>query len=82
MRIDNYAEMWQVKDAITMVVEASGYAIYDLRQADYGFRLELDCHIDDEAARFLCGQFPLSADYFGEDSHGTVINLYMNTERQ
>jgi len=78
MRIDNYAEMWQVKDAITMVVEANGYAIYDLRQTDYGFRLELNGHIDDEAASFLCGQFPLSADYFGEDSHGTVITLYKN----
>lgn len=78
MQIGDYAEMWQAKDAITTVVEANGYGIYDLRQTGYGFRLELDDHIDDEAASFLCGQFPLSADYFGEDSHGTVITLYKN----
>jgi len=78
MQIGDYAEMWQVKDAIITVVEANGYGIYDLRQTNYGLRLELDGHIDDEAASFLCGQFPLSADYFGEDSHGTVITLYKN----
>jgi len=35
----------------------AGYAIYNLRQTVCDFRLELDCHIDDEAASFLCGQF-------------------------
>jgi len=76
--IDDYTELWQAKDAITTMVEANGYAVYDLRQADYGFRLELNSHINDEAASYLCGQLPLSADYFGEGSHGLMIELYKN----
>lgn len=76
MEIDDYAEMWQAKDAITTVVEANGYAVYDIRLTAYGFRLELDSHIDDEAASFLCGQFPLIADYIGEGGRGTIISLY------
>lgn len=76
MVIDNYAEIWQAKDAITTVVEANGYAVYDLKQNKQGFRLELNSHIDDEAASYLCGQFPIPADYFGEGGQGTIIDLY------
>ena len=74
--IDYYTEAWQAMDAITTVVEANGYGIYDLRQTDFGFRLELNSHIDDEAAEDLCGQFSLSADYGGEGEYGTLISLY------
>lgn len=76
MRIDDYTEAWQAMDAITTVVESNGYGIYDLRLTDGGFRLELNSHIDDEAAGDLCGQFSLSADYGGEGTHGTVIEFY------
>lgn len=76
MSIDDYTEIWAAKDAITTVVEANGYAVYDLRDTDYGYRLELSRHIDDEAASDLCSQFPFTADYFGEGSNGTVVCLY------
>ena len=58
------------------VVEANGYSILDLSQEGSGFKLELNSHLDDEAISYLCGQFPLSADYSGEGNHGTIISLY------
>lgn len=79
MHIEDYTEMWQMKDAITTVVEANGYITYGLRQTDYGFKLELTSHIDDEMANSLCGQFPLSACYYGEGGHGSVFLLYKET---
>lgn len=38
MHIEDYTEMWQMKDAITTVVEANGFNIYDLHLTDYGFK--------------------------------------------
>lgn len=73
--IDDYTEAWQAMDAITTVVEANGYGIYDLNQTASGFRLELNSHIDDEATSNLCGQFFLSADYVGEGECGTIIEF-------
>ena len=75
-KIDDYTEIWQMKDAITTVVEANGYSIWDLSQEVFGFKLKLNVHLDDEAISYLCGQFPLSADCSGEGNHGTIINLY------
>ena len=75
-KIDDYTEIWQMKDAITTVVEANGYSIWDLSQEGSGFKLELNSHLDDEAISYLCWQFPLSADYSGEVNHGTIISLY------
>ena len=73
----DYTEIWQMKDSITTVVEANGYSVWDLSQMDEGFKLELNNHLDDDAISNLCGQFPLTADYSGDGSHGTIINLYM-----
>ena len=76
MEINDYTEIWQLKDAITTVVEANGYSIWDLCQEGSGFKLELNSHLDDEAISYLCGQFPMTADYSGEGNHGTIITLY------
>ena len=76
MDVNDYTEIWQMKDAITTVVEANGYTIWDLSQEGSGFKLELNSHLDDEAISYIFGQFPLSADYSGEGNHGTIISLY------
>ena len=72
----DYTEIWQMKDSIIMVAEAHHYSIWELSQSDYGFVLELNEHLEDDAISLLCGQFPLVADYDGEGSHGTRITLY------
>ena len=69
-------DAWQMKDAITTVVEANHYSLWDIRQSTGGFRVELNEKLDDEAASLLCGQFPLTADYDGEGNHGTIFILY------
>ena len=66
-----------MKDAITTVMEANGYSIWDLSQECSGFKMELNSHLDDEAISYLCGQFPLPGDYSGEGNHGTILNLYI-----
>ena len=76
MDVNDYTEIWHVKDAITTVVEANGYFIWDLCQDGSGFKLELNSHLDDDAISYLCGQFPMTADYSGEGSHGTMIYIY------
>ena len=72
----DYTEIWQMKDSITTVAEANHYSIWELSQSDYGFVLELNEHLEDDAISLLCGQFPRVADYDGEGSHGTRITLY------
>ena len=74
--VNNSFDAWQMKDAITTVVEANHYSVWDIRQTAGGFRVELNDMLDDEAVSLLCGQFPLTADYDGEGSHGTVFMLY------
>ena len=72
----DYTEIWQMKDSITTVVEANHYSIWELSQTDYGFALELNEHLEDDAMSLLCGQFSLVADYDSEGTHGTRITLY------
>lgn len=69
-------DVWQMKDSIMMVIEANHYSAWDIRQTAYGFRVELNVTLSDDDASSLCGQFPLSADYEGEGSHGTIFSLY------
>ena len=64
-----------MKAAITPVVEANHYSIWELSQTDYGFALELNEHLEDDVISLLCGQFSLVADYDGEGTHGTRITL-------
>lgn len=68
--------LWQIQDAIRTVVDANGYSIWDIRQIPGGFRVELNCTLNDDDASLLCGQFPLSADYDGEGNYGTMFVLY------
>lgn len=74
--VNNTFDAWQIKDAITTIVEANHYSVWDIRQMESGFRVELTDVLDDEAASMLCGQFPLIADYDGKGSHETVFMLY------
>lgn len=74
--INSSFDNWQMKDAITTVVEANHYSVWDICQTTGGFRVELNETLDDEASCLLCGQFPLSADYDGKGSHGTIFMLY------
>ena len=72
----DYTEIWLMKDSITTVVEANHYSIWELSQSDFGFVLELNEHLEDDAISLLCGQFPLVADYDGEGTYGTKLSLY------
>lgn len=72
----NSQNAWQMKDAIMTVVEANHYSVWDIRQTAGGFRVELNEKLSEDAASLLCGQFPLTADYDGEGSHGTIFSLY------
>lgn len=72
----DYTETWQLQDAITTAVNANGYTVWDLHPTNCGFQLETDVHLEDEAVGDLCSQLPLTADYAGEGSRGTIISLY------
>ena len=74
--MNDYTEIWQLQDAITTSVNACGYGIWDLHPTDYGFHLELSERLDDESVAALCCQLPLSSDYEGNGSHGSVLSLY------
>lgn len=74
----NYSELWAQKDSITTVVEANGYAVWDIRMSYSVLYVELTQHLTDEQMSDLCCQFPLSADYEGEGTHGSVFTLYTN----
>lgn len=80
MNIDNYTEIWQLKDSITTVMNGNSLSVWELSQTEDGFLLEFE-HIDDDAVSILYGQFPITADYAGEGSHGTRISLY-NEDRK
>ena len=72
----DYSELWALKDAITTAVEANGYAVWDIRQGAGALRVELDRHLTDDQMSALCCQFPLTADYDGEGTHGSTFTLY------
>lgn len=78
MTADDYTAIWQQQDAITTIVNANGFGIWDLHIANGGFHLELDAHLDDEQISDFCPQLPLTADYSGEGGHGTIIEMYNN----
>ena len=44
-----------------------------LRPRGVAFVLETGTHLTDEAISSLCAQLPLSADYGGEGTRGTII---------
>ena len=67
-----------LKDSITTVVEANGASVWDIRQFAGLLKVELCQHLDGEQMSELYCQFPLSADYEGEGTHGSVFMLYTN----
>ena len=74
----DFSELWMLKDSITTVVEANGASVWDIHQSVGALKVELCQHLDDEQMSELCCQFPLSADYEGEGTHGSVFTLYTN----
>ena len=74
----NYEDVWQLQDEITVAVNALGYSIWDLHfeRASFAFHLELNEKVEEEKQSVLLSHLPMSADYEGEDVHGSVFTLY------
>lgn len=74
----NYEDVWQLQDQITAAVNALGYSIWDLHfdHASFTFRLELNEKVEEERLSVLLSHLPMSADYEGEGTHGSVFTLY------
>ena len=74
-----YEDIWQILDEITSAVNSLGYSLWDLHydRSSFSFHLELNDHVLDEVISSFCSQMPLSADYDGEGSYGSVFTLYL-----
>ena len=73
-----YEDCWRLQDEITASVNALGLSVWDLRynrKADT-FRLELNEHLQDDKEYNFCYQMPLTEDYDGEGTHGSMFTLY------
>ncbi len=71
--IDDFTDAWQTQDAIATVVNACGHEVWGLHCSGGAFVLETCTHLTDEAISSLCAQLPLTADYGGEGTRGTII---------
>ena len=71
--IGDLTDAWQMQDAIATVVNACGHEVWNLHSSGGAFVLETGTHLTDEAISSLCAQLPLSADYGGEGTRGTII---------
>ena len=74
----NYEDIWQIQDEITAAVNSLSFSLWDLHyvRASFAFHMELNKHLPDEVLSSFCSQMPMSADYEGEGSHGSVFTLY------
>ena len=74
-----YEDIWQIQDEITAVVNSLCFSLWDLHydRAFFSFHLELNEHLPDDALSSFCFQMPLTTDYDGEGSHGSVFTLYL-----
>ena len=74
----NYKDVWQLQDEITASVNALGYYIWDLHfsRSSFAFHMELSEKVEEEKLSVLLSHLPLTADYEGEGSHGSVFKLY------
>ena len=75
--IPRFQELWLHRDKITTMVDANGYSVWDMRQSGQTIYVELCQHLNDDQQTALCCQFPFSADYDGEGSHGSIFSLYL-----
>ena len=75
-RMRDFTEIWQLQDSIITAVNACGYSVWDLHATSWGFHLELTEHLDDAEICNICSQLPLSGDYEGEGTNGSVLSLY------
>lgn len=73
-----YDDVWRLQDEITAAVNALGYTVWELsyNQQSGTFRLELNEHVQEEQVSTFCYQMPLTSDYEGEGSHGSLYTLY------
>lgn len=72
-----YEDSWRLQDEITASVNAIGYSVWDLHynQEANTFRLELNEHLKDDQLSNFCFQMPLTTDYDGEGSRGSMFTL-------
>lgn len=77
--IMRYEDIWRIQDEITAAVNSVGFSLWDLHydRGSFSFHLELDEHLPDETLSSFCSQMPLTADYDGEGSHGSLFTLYV-----
>lgn len=78
LNLSKYDDVWRLQDEITAAVNALGYTVWELsyNQQSGTFRLELNEHVEDDQTSTICYQMPLTADYEGEGSHGSLYTLY------
>lgn len=72
-----HEDSWRPQDQITVSVIALGYSVWDLhynREAE-SFRLELNGHLQEDKGSNFCYQMPLTTDYDGECTHGSLLTL-------
>ena len=76
----NYEDIWRTQDEITAAVNALGYSVWNLEYdvLSFRFKMELKEHLDESSASSLCSQLPLTADYEGEGSQGSLFTININ----
>ena len=74
-----YEDSWRLQDKITAAVNALGYFVWDLRynREAETFRLELNEHLQEDQESNFCYQMPLTTDYNGEGTHGSLFTLFI-----
>ena len=76
----DFDTIWHTQDEIRTVVNAVlGECIWNLcyDERRMGLELELTQYLEEESADALINQFPVSADFDGVGSHGTMFIFYI-----
>ena len=76
----DFDSIWRIQDEIRTVVNAVfGECIWNLvyEEKRSAIVLELTFFLDEDAISNLCCQFPIPADYDGEESRGTKFVFYL-----
>ena len=74
--MDDYTDFWQLEDSITTIVEANGFSVWGMQKIGNCIKMELAQHLDEEDMSMLCCQLPLTADYDGEGTQGTIFSMH------
>ena len=73
----NYEDIWQIQDEITASVNSLGFSLWDLHydRSSFAFHMELNEHLPDEVLSSFCSQMPMSADYAGAGTTGSLFSV-------